>query len=393
MDDAGPPPGPAFYVSPTGDDTASGTSPTTPFRTLTRAQAAMRASATVKTTYVMGGTFVVTDALALAGQDAGESWLGYPGQTPVLDGGGTAAAAITDTGAAGVVIRWLTIQNFTTNGIEVSGAANVVIDSNTLVNIASTNWNQGPIEVDGSFSSGQITHNAIKKAGYTGIAIHSSTGDDISNALIDSNVVLDTMLSVSDGGGIYVMDRAHASTGVVISHNVVGNHGTTSNGSKGIYLDDLASHVTVTGNVVYGTGQYGLQIHGGDHDVFENNVFDITASSKLAIYQDDPTRGDFGMDGNTFQCNIVYSRAAPPSQLWAYSVQGSATVALPAVTGNDYWDTTGTLPNTGTIVDANPLSVNPGFVAPASANYAFKAGPPMSCFKAIDTTTAGPLPH
>jgi hypothetical protein len=368
-------------------------STSTPFHTLTHAQSAMRASATIKTTYVMAGTFNLTAALALDSRDAGESWLGYPGQTPVLDGGGTATAAITDSGGAGVVIRWLTVQNFAQNGIEVAGAANVTIDSNTLLNIASTNWNQGPIEVDGSFTGGKITHNLIRKAGYTGIAIHASAGNDISGALIDGNVVQDSMLTVADGGAIYVMDRAHASTGVVISHNVVGNHGTASNGSKGIYLDDLASHVTVTENVVYGTGQYGLQIHGGDHNVFENNVFDLSQGGKLGVYQDDPKWGNFGMAGNVFQCSIVYSSTAPPAQLWSYSVQGTASVALPTVSMNDYWGTVGTLPNTGTIVDTSPLAVDPKFVGAASANYAFQSGPPMSCFQSLDTTTAGPVAH
>lgn len=352
----------------------------------------MQASS-IKTTYLMSGTFALAAPLALSSADAGESWLAAPGATPVLDGGGTVAAAITDSGGSKVVIRWLTIQNFSQHGIRTSGVTSAVIDSNTILNIASTNWNEGPIEVDGTFTGGKITHNLIRKAGYTGIAVHAAAGNDISNVVIDSNAVYDTMLTVADGGAIYVMDRAHASTGVIISHNVVGNYGSTSNGSKGIYLDDLASHVTVIDNVVYGTGQWALQVHGGDHDIFQNNVFDITHAGKLGLYQDDLTWGDYGMGSNVFTCNIVYSSGGAPSTLWDVQKSGSAAMALPDVSGNDYWRVGGTLPNTAPIVDSSPTVADPKFVDPAGADYTLQGTPPLSCFKPIDPSTVGPLAH
>jgi hypothetical protein len=178
-----------------------------------------------------------------------------------------------------------------------------------------------------------------------------------------------------------------------ISHNLVSNYGSTSTGGRGIYLDDEMSYVTVTSNLVHGSGEWALQIHGGDHNVFESNIFDISGAELLGLYQENSSNGDFGMAGNVFTCNIVYSSASPPYELWQYS-PGGASLALPSVHDNIYWGTNGALPNSGTIVDTSPSVANPGFVDPANGNYAFQSGPPTSCaFQPIDLAGVGPLPH
>ena len=74
-----------FYVSPTGNDKAAGTSPTTAFATLAKAQAAMRASAGADTAYLEGGTY--STPLKLTAQDSNETWAAYNGQTPIITGG------------------------------------------------------------------------------------------------------------------------------------------------------------------------------------------------------------------------------------------------------------------------------------------------------------------
>ena len=312
--------GPAYYVSPGGSDANDGLSPAAPFQTLEKAQAAMRASASIKTTYLMGGTFARAAVLTLDAADSGEAWLAAPSSAPVLDGGGTTAEAFAVTGGSNITIRWLTLQSFASIGILGEGVSGLAIDSNTIQNIASTEFNQGGVVILGDAADVTITHNLVKKSNYAGIMAANSAGNTRSNLHIESNAVEDVCLSVADCGALHADDRSHSATGTVISHNVVGNYGPTGNMTKAIYLDDEESNVTVQYNIVYGTGEWALQIDGGDHDVFQNNIFDITGATQLGLYQDDGSAApNYGMAGNVFSCNIVYSSSAPPSSLWQYT--------------------------------------------------------------------------
>ena len=83
-----------------------------------------------------------------------------------------------------------------------------------------------------------------------------AVGPPSPTATIEFNAVYNTMKTDSDGGGIYLQDQPHLSTGMLVNNNVVGNHdsSTNSNSGKGIYLDDYVSYTTITSNVVYGHG-------------------------------------------------------------------------------------------------------------------------------------------
>ncbi|SMH62368.1 carbohydrate-binding domain-containing protein [Azospirillum agricola] len=85
---------PAFYVATNGKDTWSGklSAPNAdgtdgPFASLEKAQAAMRADASIDTTYIRGGTYHLTKTLELTSADNGHSFQNYPGEKPVLSGG------------------------------------------------------------------------------------------------------------------------------------------------------------------------------------------------------------------------------------------------------------------------------------------------------------------
>lgn len=84
----------AIYVSPNGNDHWSGrlAAPNAdgtdgPLATLQAARNVMQASPTIKTVYIRGGDYYLDKTLSLYAGDAGESWLAYPGETPVLHGG------------------------------------------------------------------------------------------------------------------------------------------------------------------------------------------------------------------------------------------------------------------------------------------------------------------
>ena len=382
---------PAFFVSPNGLDANDG-SLSMPFRTLEEAQTAMQASS-IKTTYLMGGTYTRSAALTLRASDRGETWVAYPGQKPVLDGGNHVHTAISILGD-NISIRWLTIRNFAQIGIYIRNVSRVRIDSNTIQNIRSTGWNQGGIVMRGNLEGGQVTHNLVRYSQYAGIIYANSAGDTLKDLVIDSNVVYDTCISVPDCGAIHADDRSHATTGINITNNIIGNYGNTHNKNKAIYLDDLLSHTFVKYNIVYGTGMYALQIHGGDHNVVQNNIFDISGARMLGYYQDaGPNASSFSMVGNIFTCNIVYSSRPRLGSLWTNHI--TSAVAPLNDNNNLYWGANGPILRDYSVVDAAPTVADPGFVNPRQANYNFRTGkaPDFCGFQPIDSSHAGPLPN
>ena len=83
-----------FYVSPTGSDADSGTSTGSPFKTLTKAQAAVRAvdqaDSGQVTVYLAGGDYRLTAPLTFTAADSGTNgdiwWRAESGQYPVISG-------------------------------------------------------------------------------------------------------------------------------------------------------------------------------------------------------------------------------------------------------------------------------------------------------------------
>jgi hypothetical protein len=316
-----------------------------------------------------------------------------PGQTPVLDGRGSVARAITISSANNIKLRWLTIQNFQIDGIKVSGSSNITIDSNTITNINSNDWNQAAVNITGSFVNGKVTHNYIKSTGYSGIACWF-VGDNYSGMAIEYNRILDTVKSVPDGGAIYCMDRGQTRVAASIANNIIGDFGNTDpvvaradgkwNETAGIYLDDQMSNITVKNNIVYGKGHFPVLNHIGDQNKYQNNIFDISDAMVLGSYAQ--TTGS----GNTFTCNIIYSSRNSPSNLWdTYE----SNTSLFNVSNNNYWKTSGQLSNNGSITDSSPVRIDPKFVNPTGRDYRFQAGSPLSCFTPIDVSTVGPLPN
>jgi len=393
---------PAFYVSPTGSDSNAGTSAGAPFLTLGKAKTAMEGSST-KVTYLLGGTYSLATPIALSSSDDGESWLAFPGQVPILDGGGTTTKAFDLEGANNVTIRWLTIQHFTNSGIYVQSTTGVFLDSNTVQNISTPAGlgNNGCIFGGLGNPHATITHNLIQNCNSNGVSwldSNASSGTTSSYTTIAFNALYNTMLTDTDGGAIAMDNRPHLNVGIVVNNNVIGNFGHPGHQAKAIYLDDLSSYVTITNNIIYGTGVDALQIHGGDNNTVQNNIFDITDASKVLLYQTTGVTQPSGdnMTNNVFTENIIYSSAAPPADIWTVSI--TSPLVPPTYTHNLYWSTSGTqfTPRTYSSPDTNPTINSPGFVNAASNNYNFSSGAPAisgGSFTPIDVSTVGPIPN
>jgi hypothetical protein len=107
-----------------------------------------------------------------------------------------------------------------------------------------------------------IAHNQIDSVAYTGISIGwGGWLDKIQKPAqpnyatlnrVTDNLIFDHMLVLNDGGGIYVngIQGADLAHGLTISGNVIHDERGQPN-SKGIYTDNGATSVTITGNALY----------------------------------------------------------------------------------------------------------------------------------------------
>jgi hypothetical protein len=431
---AGVPWGPTYYVSgQTGNDTWSGLLPSPsasgtdgPFQTLTKAQAAMRASSTVKIATILAGTYSISSIWAFTWADAGELWISYPGQTAVLNGATTGGVSVTgvsnlqftdltfqNMGTTGVLLsggstavnfRWNTFTNCNETCIAGSGVTNSIIDSNIFNGqtpgnpSGSTSQFYSAISLSYGSSNNQITHNLIENCQGGGIAFNAGQTDPPNNNnIVDRNILQNVDTNVTDAGAIYMMDRSHSAVGNQITNNLIyGNGGTgyLTNQTKAIYLDDLMSNVLVSGNICQTCGEYAWQIHAGNNNSIVNNIFDLSVAGTLAgFYQHDSLLTDYGMAGNLVERNIYYFATTPPSTLYTVSI--GSTDVLPTDSANMYFSAAGsTIPNT-TIVDTNATIANPQFTSPSTLNYSMPLSSPAYTvigFQAL-ATNQGPLAY
>jgi hypothetical protein len=203
-----------------------------------------------------------------------------------------------------------------------------------------------------------------------------------SNVLVDSNIVHDTnQAPLGDSGCIYNTDN-HVNLGVGITNNIVYNCL-----GKGIYLDNNTSFVTLVNNIIYGTNQFCWIIHGGDHDLFKNNICDTTNFAAIGanptvafLYQDVSGNSgtNFGMNYNNIMDNIIYSgNNSQPVPVWQTS--SAYVTAPPIVSKNIYYAASGTAftnPNmlagsTFTVTDTAPFFGSPQFTNAAAHDYSF----------------------
>jgi hypothetical protein len=398
-----------------------------PFRTLARAHTAMRSSSTVKAVTLRAGTYSVPTILSFDWTDNGELWISYPGETAVIDGGGTGGVTLTSVnhlkfegltfqnmgttglylsgGSNSITIRWNNFYNCHTSCISGGGVTSTIIDSNVINgqspgNPAGDTGNAySALNFWYGSSNNQITHNLIANCQGGAVAFSAGPSDPPNNNnIVDRNILKNIDTNVVDNGAIYKMDRSHSAVGNQITNNVFRGNGGTSyitNWTKSIYLDDLMSNVLVSGNICNNCGEYAIQIHAGDHNTIVNNIFDLSSAGTLiGLYQNDPLVTDHGMSGNVFERNIIYFSNLPPTSLWQVGIGSSD--ALPTDLANIYYSASGaSIPNGGKIVDASPFYVNPEFSDPATGDYSMPSSSPaygLIGFQALPTDQ-GPVPY
>jgi parallel beta-helix repeat protein len=289
-----------YYVSPSGNDSNSGTSTSTPFRTFARAVKPLRAGDTL---YIRGGTW--TQQLDLMNTSGSSSaWIkiaGYPGETvtiryaePLVGGYGPIKAR----GARGYfifenfvldginmptrtgwqidgsnhhfILRNLEIKNFRYNGLYTAGNDIQVINCKVHDNKppSSTGYYYGIYAHNGSnllIQGSQFYNNS-------GGGLHLYPGP-LSNPVIRNNSIHNNNYQAnSPVGGIILYGSSGSISNAKIYNNLVYRNGTSSSGNAtGIRLV-YTSGAKVWNNTVYGNKTYGLQIASSSSTVVQNNI-------------------------------------------------------------------------------------------------------------------------
>lgn len=437
---------PAYYVSQSGNDASDG-SLERPFATLGRAQQAMENSA-VRTTQVENGTYDLSNGLHLTSRDNGMSFIAAGGQRPVLAGGG--GNLVTLDGTSNVTLQGLAFENargsqgavfvvnaswnviagnlFASNdiGVVLNGSAHNLVSGNEIDGSVT-----GGVVVGGGSSGNTIDSNRIDGTaligtgtGSAGVMLTGGTGNTVSHNqvqntagagiallnwdassqnlgdVIAGNVITnaDSASGATDSGGIYMLGRRGGDTGTQIVNNFVSLASQPVNGNDvDIYLDDLASGVTVKNNILK-EGNFAVQIHGGHDDIIVNNIFDMgpmsAANIGAALIQ---SGNDGSMYNDVVSQNIIYSTAASAPTVWV-TYGGTAAIA-----NNLYYNANGQ-PMDGTygdnLRDGSMHYGNPGFGNPGAGDFTLGSGSTAGSgsaagaigFSAIDQGSMGLAP-
>jgi hypothetical protein len=200
-------------------------------------------------------------------------------------------------------------------GISLGNAAATRVQQNTIRNTARMDW-LGPDGMTLSAWGGRgilangdslvVRSNDIDSSGYSGLVFYGK------NSLVDSNVVANSCLVTTDGGGIYTWTGrppAVGSAGSVIRHNHV-RDGRNS-WTHGIYLDDGTHEVRVENNIVTGNVA-GLFFH---NNWSIDAVGNVSHANRMQMnFQHDTIAGkDKPMEGLRMERNILSSLAGQMS--------------------------------------------------------------------------------
>lgn len=436
-----------YWVSTTGSDSNSGTF-ASPFLTAAHAVGVATTSGTF--VYFRGGTYSLAAKVSLSASNNGVTFMSWPGETAIFDGGSTTDPLWESNNWIGGTIQGIQFQN-TANGsgfyygclhmyqsYQCNITANYFFNCFMGVNLDNSSWNTisgnifqnfaratGNTNPAAGINGGGGTNNNLVIYNYfnTSVSLNGGTGTNTSgvsfrngagNKIISNNfaatigcAILVATTAASNGsiygtviqynyctncctstaagadcGVIYIDNQGQQlNNNVLIDANYVETLATsTSLEIAGIYLDDYSSGCTVTNNVIGAFTTFGILLHAGQNNLFENNIINmgsITSSNCAAgLFQTESGFTLGSMTNNIVTKNIIYSTAGTaPGTVW----QGISTaVGNVTVTGNYYYNTSAAsmanVSGTG-VADASPTTANPGFVNPVSSS-----GTPPICY-------------
>ena len=167
-------------------------------------------------------------------------------------------------------------------------------------------------------------------------------------SLVAGNVLDHVDTGSNDSGAVYVLGRSQDATGIIVKANVIGATGSPGAHAVGLYLDDNASGVTSTGNILIATGAMSdaFEIHGGSNDIISRNIFDLgRGRTSFGLFQRDepdqmPKDAFRQLENDIVTGNIFTTQSVSPRKPgFADLTYGVGDVVI---RGNDYWSFEGT---------------------------------------------------
>jgi hypothetical protein len=399
-----------FYVATNGNDNNPGTL-SEPFQTLARAQKAMKASSSVKTTYVRAGTykpavgkgcnFGAGASIYLTASDEGETWSYYPpdgydsaiinGQSSVGNSGGNGGngtgCAFSSSSVSNITIVGLQFENYLYSVFSADAGTNLKFVDNVVHNVTAARWGAGAVAAVCAPGI-QIKNNYMYNLAYAGMELetNSTCPNGISNDLLSGNVIINSCTwpavydfgndqNGGDCGAVYMYDQSSSSTNIQVVNNYIRDVNAASKGAadygkngqngccaQAVYLDTGTHNVTIKGNIFAGMMSACAQLNYPENVAITGNICDLAADSdyqSIVIYgrgKDNPT----SMLGNTFEHNIVISSGNSTG----YGYYGATKTPNPMnITDNVYHNYVGsTIKSTGNWAvgsDSNPVHENP----------------------------------
>ncbi len=289
------------------------------------------------------------------------------------------------------------------NGVQIpSGVDRISVLGNYIHDIGQQKTGNG-IWFSGS-SNNVISNNLIRNTSSNGIAGNaSSAGVGSYNNTITYNEIANANQQTSDGGAIYINGQHQQDfTGDVISFNEI--YGTTAAGNVGpsgtayssflspddlisyaIYLDDFASGVTVSNNLVH-DNIGGIVVHSGWNNTISGNFLVNNSGTALQNQVSNALgAGKQASANNLFTRNLISAGAGGLGSVnmgttanaqWTHNFYDSTALA-----GKSFASFVASTYSAATLTawealgyDAGARSGNPGFVNKAAGNYALASG-------------------
>ena len=296
----------AYYVSPTGDDAADGTSPATAWRTLSRATAAQLAPGAQ---LLLEGGARFTGPLAFTQEDAGD-----PSDPVDVGAYGQGPATITAPSGSGIVI-------YDTAGIQISDltvAGQASPPQGSGINLY--NDLAGNIKLDHVY----VSHVDVSGF-YDGISIGGGQGTSgFSHVWVSNAAVHDNLASglVSFGPAFDPASPGYAHAHITVSHvaayrNLGDPAQTSHNSGSGIILGST-SGATIAWSTAYANGGQGGALSEGPVGIWAYDSAGVVIKHNLA-YQNRSNNsrdgGGFDLDQNTshsvIEYNLSYDNSGP----------------------------------------------------------------------------------
>ncbi len=224
--------------------------------------------------------------------------------------------AVDATGTQGLTVENTLLVHTGSNAISVNGGSGTVLSGNQ---IRATGMDAGMgdngdgtyegITIDGD--NNMIKNNVIDSTGYIALSFSGN------NVTVKNNVVSNFTMIKDDGGGIYTWNNGSnppQNSGRIVSGNIVlngkGAAAGTDNQNKayshGIYMDDNAGQVTITGNTVANCATYGMYVHNAHDLVISQNTLYNNGVTQL-VMEHDNVAADKPVYNCTVSNNILFA--------------------------------------------------------------------------------------